>query len=131
MPNLFVDDSTVPTRAFQAYLVLIGLAWHRQTVTYGQLSQDYMEYGTGGILAAPLGCIMGWCYEQGLPPLTAIVVNDMTGIPGGGLVTVEGDDFPASQQSVFAKNWFKFSPPTIQELSEAGERVHARTLRKP
>src|SRR5215210_2778499 len=122
MPLFFRDDSKVPTRALQAYLVLISLAWNRQTITYGALSVDYMDYGPGGILDRSLGCIMGWCYENGLPALTALVVNDDTGIPGEGLGTVEDDDFPAAQQRVFAHNWFELFPPTVAELEAAGQR---------
>jgi hypothetical protein len=41
MPKqLFSNDSRQPTRALQAYLVLIGLAWNRQTITYGQLLKE-------------------------------------------------------------------------------------------
>jgi hypothetical protein len=129
MPQRFSDDSRIGTRALQAYLVLIGLAWNRQTITYGQLSQNQMQYGQGGILASPLGCIMGWCYENGLPPLTALVVNDQTGLPGEGLYTAS--DYPATQQRVFGFNWYSLFPPSPDELAAAGERAGAGTLREP
>src|SRR3954452_15580625 len=58
-----------------------------------------MLYGQGGILASPLGCIMGCCYQNGLLALTAPVVNDQTGLPGEGLYTA--NDYPAIQQRVF------------------------------
>lgn len=129
--QLFSNDSRHPTRALQSYLVLIGLAWNRQTITYGQLSENQMEYGQGGILAGPLGCIMGWCYENGLPPLTVLVVNGETGIPGEGLGTVEDDDHPAAQQRVFNFNWFQLFPPAIDELAAAGQRAQSGTLHAP
>src|SRR4029077_14110375 len=100
MVRRFNDESATATRALQAYLVLIGLASNRQLITYGLLSKHQMEYGDGGILAFPLGCIMGWCYENALPPLTVLVVNKETGIPGAGLGTVEDKDYPAAQQRV-------------------------------
>lgn len=132
MPKeLFADDSHVKTRALQAYLVLIGLAWNRQTITYGDLSQDRMEFGHGGILASPLGCIMGWCYENGLPPLTALVVNGETGIPGEGLYVERPGDLPAAQQEVFEFNWYSLFPPDINELEASGKRAGADTLREP
>ncbi len=132
MIRKFDDDRHVPTTALQIYLILIGLAWNRQTITYGALSQGQMGgYGQGGVINRELGCVMGWCYENGLPALTALVVRDDTGIPGEGLVTVEGEDFPAAQQRVFRYNWFQLFPPTIQELKAAGERAQAEILRAP
>jgi len=130
MAKYFAHDSRIGTRGFQAYLVLIGLAWNRQTITYGRLSQNQMkEYGHGGILASPLNCIMAWCYENGLPPLTVLVVNEETGLPGDGLYTAS--DYPAAQQRVFAFNWYSIFPPSPDELVAAGERARAETLREP
>lgn len=132
MPKrLFSADSHFKTRALQIYLVLIGHAWNRQTITYGQLSQHQMDYGKGGIIAPVLGCIMGWCYENGLPPLTALVVNEGTGIPGEGLYVEQPEKLPAAQQEVFAFNWFSIFPPDIDELESAGKRATAKTLQKP
>jgi hypothetical protein len=63
--------------------------------------QNHMKYGQGGILADPLGCIMGWCHENGLPPLTALVVNGETGLPEGGLYVERPGDLSAAQQKGF------------------------------
>lgn len=131
MLSRFTDNSTAATRALQAYLVLIGLAWNRQIITYSLLSKEQMEYGDGGILAFPLGCIMGWCHENGLPPLAVLVVNKETGIPGEGLGTVEDKNYPAAQQRVFDFNWFQHFAPTVEELAAAGQRAQAKTLRAP
>lgn len=127
--SFFEDDSRVGTRALQAYLVLIGLAWNRQTITYGDLSQHQMAFGQGGVLAAPLGCIMGWCHENGLPALTALVVNKETGLPGEGLYAAT--NLPVEQQRVFGFNWYSLMPPSTQELQEAGERAARKELRNP
>jgi hypothetical protein len=119
----FEENSRIPTRALQIYQVLVGLAWNRQTITYGALSRHQMEgYGTGGILAGPLSCIMTWCRENGLEPLTVLVVNDATGVPGEGLTTVPLRDWPAAQQKVFDFNWFSIMPPSLPELEEAYRR---------
>ena len=132
MPLQFANDSHVHTRALQIYMVLVGLAWNRQTITYGELSQRQMEgFGGGGILSKPLGCIMGWCYENGLEPLTVLVVNDQTGVPGFGLMTVPNEDWPAAQQRVFHFNWFSVFPPSLEVLKGAGQRATAGTLIAP
>jgi hypothetical protein len=119
---VYVDKvGTVPSRALQIYQVLVSLAWNRQTITYGKLSLEQMGgYGAGGILNKPLGCIMGWCSKNGLEPLTVLVVNDVTGVPGAGLVTVPGGNWAAAQQRVFHFNWFSIMPPSLDELEEAG-----------
>jgi hypothetical protein len=117
--TLFVDDSRVPTRALQIYLVLVGLAWNRQTITYGALSTEQMqEFGTGGILDRPLDCIMRWCVANDLEPLTVLVVRDDSGVPGQGLTTVANNDWPAAQQRVFKFNWYSVMPPTLKELEK-------------
>jgi hypothetical protein len=131
MVEWFKIDSRVPTRALQAYLVLIGCAWNNQLITYGKLSQNQMEYGDGGILDRPLGCIMGWCFEQGLPPLTVLVVNKDHGLPGAGLGTVKGGNFPAAMQQVFKFNWFSILPPELEMLEAAGNRATGNTLIPP
>lgn len=131
MPTYFTDNSHVHTRALQIYQVLVGLAWNRQTISYGALSTNQMGgYGSGGILDRPLGCIMGWCYENGLPPLTVLVVNDETGVPGQGLMTVPDGKWPVAQQRVFAFNWFAIMPPSLLELREAGQRAEIGNPRR-
>ena len=112
MATCFEANSHVSTRALQIYLMLVSLAWNRQTITYGALSRDQMDgYGTGGILDRPLGCIMALCHENELEPLTVLVVNDVTRVPGVGLITVPAGDWPAAQQRVFDFNWFSVMPP--------------------
>jgi len=132
MVAYFAQNSHVPTRALQIYQVLIGLAWNRQTITYGDLSRCQMDgFGSGGILDRPLGCIMGWCYENGLEQLTVLVVRDDTGVPGVGLSVVPAGTWPEAQQRVFHRNWFVIMPPSLTELGEAGERAATNTLRPP
>ena len=124
MIKKFADESTLARRAQQAYLVLIGLAHNRQTITYGDLSVHYMDYGHGGILAAVLDRIMRWCALNKLPPLTALVVNQDSGLPGDGLVTVAPENVPAEQYAAFKFNWFAIIPATAEELEAcAGVKV--------
>ena len=113
----FDDGSTVPKRALQIYLILIGAARRREILTYEQLSTLMGFERAAGVLADRLGPIMRWCERNGLPALTAIVVNKTSGLPGEGLQTVEGNKFAAEQQKVFQFDWFAIVPPELSELT--------------
>ena len=57
-------------RALQAWQYLIGKAANRQIVQYEEL-RILMDYPTSNPLASILGCIMFWCEQNDLPPLTS------------------------------------------------------------
>jgi len=100
-------------RAMQVWQILAGAAHHRQTLTYGQVAQS-LEFEGAGVLAQILGCIMGYCEANGLPPLTCLVVNQETGLPGAGLTTVE--NLPTDREAVYRKNWFAMYPVQVADL---------------
>ncbi len=60
---------------------------------------------------------MYYCDQNGLPPLTVIVVNQETGLPGVGLITAE--DLNASREEVFGFDWYGLFPPTPEEFDQA------------
>ncbi len=60
---------------------------------------------------------MYWCDENGLPPLTVLVVNKKTGLPGTGLIL--STDLNADREAVFQFNWYSIVPPTSAELPES------------
>ena len=99
MVKRFDENRTAPNRAAQIWLVLIGKAANRQTMTYGMLA-DTLGYGGAGTLAQILGRVLSYCQQEGLPLLTALVVNQRTGDPGPGL-GLEPGDLSAEQERVF------------------------------
>ncbi len=113
--KLFADNATLATRAFQIYLVLIGAAHRREILTYGLLAK-LIGFEGAGVLAGRLGPIMRWYDANNLPALTAIVVNQDTGEPGGGLTMFSSKSLPAEQQKVFQFDWFAVYPPSVEEL---------------
>lgn len=121
----FKNDRSVEARALQIYLILIGAAQRRETITYGDLGPMLGHARGGAFLAQQLGPLMAWCKRNELPALTALVVNTQTGIPGEGLSTVSDDNFPAEQQRVFAYPWYSIFPPTIKDLQSAKEWLEA------
>lgn len=104
-----------PLRALQIWQILIGKAHNRQILTYGMLAKMLGLKGAE-ILAQPLGHIMWYCQQNNLPPLTILVVNQDTGLPGKGLT---GTRLDADRESVFRYDWYSLVPPTPDALREA------------
>lgn len=100
--------------ALQIYLILISRAMNRQTITYKDLAET-VGFGGAGVLGKPLDPLMKWCDRNGLPPLTALVVQTDAGVPGSGLTT--SSDLAADQQAVFKYDWFSIMPPSPEELA--------------
>ncbi len=116
MPRKFDDVRTDESRGLQAYLILIGLAVERKTITYGLLAER-VGFRGAGVFAGILGHVMHWCKQNDLPALTALVVGSDTGKPGSGLTTV--DDREAAREKVFEFNWYSIIPPSGEELAAA------------
>lgn len=112
----FDEVRTNPSRALQLYQILIGLAHNRQTMTYGQLA-DLVGFKGAGVFAAKLGHIMYWCVQENLPPLTVLIVNQDTGLPGDGLTSA--DDLHRQREEVFGTLWYRIVPPSPEELEAA------------
>lgn len=108
-------------RALQAWQYLIGKAVNRQIVQYEEL-RILMDYPTSNPLASILGCIMFWCEQNDLPPLTLLVVNK-SGVPGEGFTAENLPDYHRRREDVFNYPWFKILPPSIKQLKEA--RINA------
>jgi hypothetical protein len=112
MLHLFNEQPSHATRALQIWQILIGKAANRQIMTYGMLAQ-MLGFRGAGTLAHPLGHIMYYCRATNLPPLTVLVVNQDTGIPGDGLL---GDNLHADREAVFRYDWYGVIPPSPEDL---------------
>jgi len=100
-------------RAMQVWQILISTAHNRQTLTYGQVA-SHLEFEGAGVFAQILGCIMDYCESKELPPLTCLVVNQTTGLPGSGLTTLE--NLPRDREAVYNQNWFAMYPVQISDF---------------
>jgi hypothetical protein len=100
-------------RALQIWQVLIGTAHHRQTITYEALGN---LIGTGGeaVLGYSLNRVLEHCARNGLPPLTALVV-DSKGERGLGLAAVT--NVHADREQVFAYGWYALPPRQIADFA--------------
>lgn len=105
---------TNPERALQVWQVLLSLAHNRQTVTYESLA-EIIRMGNISIgLTQPLTMLMNYCKENNLPPLTILVVQKNTGIPGPGLTTIE--ELNKDRETVFNYEWYKLKPLLVTNL---------------
>ena len=103
-------------RAMQIWPILIAAAHNRQSLTYGDLAK-YLAFDGAGVFAQMLDRIMTYCDARSLPPLTCLVVNQETGLPGAGLRTVE--DLPRDREAVYDTNWYAMYPPQIADFEPA------------
>lgn len=120
VPEAELGEKTL-FRASQCWQILISKANTSSIITYGELAKLM------GIHHRPLGYILGYimyyCQHNELPPLTSIVVNQDTGVPGEGFTAEEPANVPAQHIQVFRYDWFDLVPPTIEEFKEAQIKV--------
>jgi hypothetical protein len=123
--KLFNQNPTRASRALQCYLILIGYAQRRQSITYLDLANQ-LGFDRAGMMGSFLGPIMAYCEREDVPALASIVVNKETGRAGIGFNT-QGKDTAELQNEVFNFPWSNFYPPTEAELQESkcGEHLAA------
>ncbi|RRN01677.1 hypothetical protein EIM44_09140 [Bibersteinia trehalosi] len=110
----FSEIKTRTARALQAWQILVSAAMNRQTHTYKSLSNLMFGHDATGVLGSTLGHIASFCNANDLPPLTAIVVNSKTGLPGDE-IPVSGD-LNAIREKVYSFDWYDVYPPSEDEL---------------
>ena len=124
MIRYFRDESTHPNRALQVWLILIGRAANRQTMTYRMLAEQ-LGYTRADFLAHILGHIMDYCAQTGLSGLTALVVYKDGGQPGAGFVSADPN---VERERVYAFDWYSIFPPSPDELRTSYQ--HGQSARK-
>jgi hypothetical protein len=71
------------------------------------------------LLTPPLDLVAGWCQASGLPALTLLVVEAVTGKPAPGVDAARKGDVVAEQDRVWEYDWFAIFPPSVAELTPA------------
>lgn len=107
-------------RAHQLWSILAFAAYNRQTLTYAFLGK--LVGLPSSAIGRSLYPIQYFCKQQGLPPLTVLVVNQATGLPGEGL---EVDDFAKVVQEVFEFEWITYKAPGSEVGPEAEDFQNA------
>jgi hypothetical protein len=108
---------TKSERACQIWGILAWAAKNRQSMTYGHLSKLI------GVPAAGLGQLLepiqSLCLLKNLPPLTILVVQQESGLPGQGFTAAKASDFAMAQANVFEFDWLDFGNPQPDKFEEA------------
>jgi hypothetical protein len=125
MPQ-FNPNSKHPARALQAWIILVGAAMNRQTLTYEGLSVKMYQKKAAGVLDKILGHVAFYCIQQGLPPLTSIVVGKGRGTPGQD-IPLEAVALDGGRERVYAYDWYDEYPPTAEQLAAAMQAAMAPT----
>jgi hypothetical protein len=100
-------------RALQLWPMLVAAAHDRRLLTYGLVAE---QIGMPPVaLGTPLGILMRYCAANDLPPLTVVVVNKESGLPGEGLTTLT--DLPSQREHVFEHGWYRRLPPSQADLA--------------
>lgn len=111
---------TLYQRSSQIWFLLVCAAGERKSYTYGQIA-EILSFGGAGVMGQYLNPIMCFCEDNELPPLTVLVVNQETGLPGEGLVTLE--EVNEDREKVFDFDWFSIEPPQNIDFEEADKDI--------
>ena len=114
----FNPHATHPARAIQAWQILISRAMNRQTITYQALGQIMFHRQAAGVLAQILVHIAFYCIDNGLPPLTTIVVGTDRGTPGAD-IPVNPVTIDEERERVYQQDWYNLYPPSEADLRAA------------
>jgi hypothetical protein len=99
--------------------LLVMSADNRQILNYDRLSRliGVPESDLGRLLEP----IQSHCILKRLPPLTSIVVDSRTGMPGEGFIAA--DNVAQAQAETFIFSWLEHSPPTREDFREAVQKL--------
>lgn len=108
---------TIPQRAAQIWAVLALAARNRQILTYAMLEQliGVPRVGLGQLLEP----IQSYCLLHHLPPLTLLVVQEATGVPGAGFSAASAEEYSRRQLEVFGYDWMKRGAPSPEDFAGA------------
>jgi putative restriction endonuclease len=104
-------------QAIRIWTKLIEAAKEGKDITYTELGKAVTI--APDELGPPLYVIQDYCRDNGLPPLTIVVVYKATGQPGDGIKkTVRQEYFQQSRQQVFHFDWAKHTQRFIAQMEK-------------
>ncbi len=103
-------------RASRAWPILISRARNRTTISYGELGAALGVHHRA--IRFVLGVLQDYCLEEGIPPITILIVN-ASGKPGTGFIAYDLNHFDEGLQGVYSFDWTSIENPFI--FAETGE----------
>jgi putative restriction endonuclease len=97
-----------PNPAAQLWSILVLSARHQKLVSYKTI--EHLTGITRAFLGPFLGPIQKYCIDEGLPPLTVILVEEATGRPAYGFTATK--NVLSAQNRVFVFDWFSKAVPS-------------------
>ncbi|HEY8536810.1 MAG TPA: hypothetical protein VIL25_10175 [Vicinamibacterales bacterium] len=85
-------------------------------MTYTEL-RDVVGFGTPVGMGYFLEPILCYCRQHDLPPLSVLVVNQETGMPGMGFAA--SGDWHKAREDVYRFNWYGIVPPSPEDFEQA------------
>lgn len=100
--------------AQEAYKLLVDIAEKEETITYKDLGGilGYHERNVGSVLSL----IQNHCLYEDLPPITRLVVNSYTGMPGKGYKSIKG--YEKDLENVLNCDWKNLSESNKYSFKE-------------
>ena len=112
---------TISQRASQIWAVLAWAAKNRQSLTYGHLSK-LIGVPTAG-LGKLLEPIQSYCLLENLPPLTILVVQQESGVPGTGFTGTNAAEYAKAYMNVYRFDWLEHGNPQPEKLKQAVQKL--------
>ena len=112
-------EQPVEIRAQQVWIILIGAAANRQTITYLELAL-LMGFNENSRHIVPqfLDPVARYCQREDLPALTVLVVSEASGQPGDGLLPFirRGYTYEAERELVYQEDWYQYRVPSQNDF---------------
>jgi putative restriction endonuclease len=113
-------------RAYRAWPILSNCAANNDEITYGELANLLHQHHRP--IRYVLEVIQAYCLKVGLPPLTILVINDGTKLPGAGFIAWQMDDLDRGRKEVTAYPWSTLENPFMYAADGTSEDDLAKTL---
>lgn len=117
----FSDESDNKARLIQAWIILVGKARNRQTITYSGLAnlmhgerKPSLGKRAGQWKGMQLGQLLAYCRDRKLPLLPVIVITKETGLPAD-MAPYNSHEANAERERVFNFDWYDLHPPSEEE----------------
>ena len=109
-------------RSVQFWSVLVVAAKAQQVLSYDTLEKitGIPRFGQ----SKPLGNIYSYCEQNGLPPLTSIVLEQRTGKPADPAFAPPFE-LAAEHRRVFIFDWVKHGCPKAEQFDQSREKEEA------